>query len=87
MNGQHDLKTRIRQKVIDLAARAGLDPTGFGDDELIPASGLLDSAALLELVAWYESEFNLTLAPEDINIDNLGSVNAMAAFLERRTSK
>ncbi len=86
MNLQRDaVKAAIHGRVVELARRLGGDPSGFTDDDLLPATGLLDSAALLELVAWYEAEYRLTLRQEDINIDNLGSVNAMTDFaLARR---
>lgn len=85
MNLDRDaVKTRIRAKVIELAGRLGVDATGFTDDEIIPATGLLDSAAVLELVVWYEAEYDLPMTQEDVNIDNLGSVNAMTDFLIAR---
>ena len=78
------VKTAIRAKVLEIAANLGEDASELDDDELIPASGFLDSAAILELVVWYEGEFDLSLSQEEINIDNLGSVNSMADFLLRR---
>jgi D-alanine--poly(phosphoribitol) ligase subunit 2 len=78
------VKAAIRAKVIELAKNLGADASGLTDDDIIPATGWLDSAAILELVVWYEGAYNLTLKQEEINIDNLGSVNAMADFLIAR---
>ena len=78
------IKATIRAKVIELAAALDVDASELQDDEIIPASGYLDSAAIMELVVWFEGEFNLRLTEDEINIDNLGSVNAMAEFLTRR---
>ena len=78
------IKATIRAKVIELAAALDVDASDLQDDEIIPASGYLDSAAIMELVVWFEGEFNLRLTEDEINIDNLGSVNAMAEFLTRR---
>ena len=75
------LKDQIRAKVQELAANMGADATGMGDDEIIPATGLLDSAGILELVVWYEAEYDMPLEQDEINIDNLGSIDAMAAFV------
>jgi D-alanine--poly(phosphoribitol) ligase subunit 2 len=71
----------IRAKVIELAANLGHDATALQDDDIIPATGYLDSAGILELVVWYETTYDLPLKQEEINIDNLGSVNAMTEFL------
>ena len=78
------VKTAIRAKVLEIAANLGEDASELDDDEIIPASGFLDSAAILELVVWYEGEFDLSLSQDEINIDNLGSVNSMADFLIHR---
>lgn len=77
------MQAEIRAKVVDLAAKLGNDATGVSDDEILPFTGLLDSAALMELVAWYEQHFGLTLKQEEINIDNFGSIRAMTEFVRR----
>jgi acyl carrier protein len=74
------IKKAIRAKVVELARNLGMDASGIQDDDIIPATGYLDSAAILELVVWYEGAYDMTLAQEEINIDNLGSINAMADF-------
>ena len=78
------VKATIRDKVIALAQALGMDASAIGDDEIIPATGLLDSTAVLELVVWYEQTYDLALTQEEINIDNLGSIDAMAGFLLAR---
>ena len=79
------IKSCIRAKVAELSAALGNDdPGGLTDDGIIPASGLLDSTALLELVVWYEAEFDLPLKQEEINVDDLGSIDAMADYLIAR---
>ena len=80
------IKTAIRQKVIDLANKLGEDASDISDEDIIPATGALDSAAILELVVWYEKTYDFPLKQEEINIDNLGSINAMADFLLARKS-
>lgn len=78
-----NIRDTIRTKVIDLARNLGVDANELQNDEMIPATGFLDSAAILELIVWYENEYRIPLKQEEINIDNLGSVNAMVDFLIR----
>jgi acyl carrier protein len=78
------IQAAVRAKVIELAKNLGMDASDLGDDDLIPATGYVDSAAILELVVWYEAEYDMPLKQEEINIDNLGSVNSMADFVIRR---
>lgn len=85
MNLDRDaIKAAVRGKVIELAKNLGMDASDIGDDDLIPATGYVDSAAILELVVWYEGEYDMPLKQEEINIDNLGSINAMADFVLKR---
>jgi acyl carrier protein len=82
-----EIKLAIRAKVVELAGGLGMDAAGIGDDEVIPATGYLDSAAILELVVWYETAYDFPLQQREINIDNLGSINAMADFLLARRGR
>jgi acyl carrier protein len=78
------VKAAIRTKVIELAKALDMDASEIGDDDIIPATGLLDSASILELVVWYEQTYDFPLKQEEINIDNLGSINSMTDFLLSR---
>ena len=85
MNLDRDtIKAAVRAKVIELAKNLGMDASDIGDDDIIPATGYVDSAAILELVVWYEDVYQMPLKQEEINIDNLGSINSMADFVIRR---
>jgi len=82
------VKSAIRAQVIELAKALGTDASGIDDDDIIPATGLLDSTAILQLVVWYEQAYDLPLKQDEINIDNLGSINAMTEFLlSRKTAR
>ena len=78
------VKAAIRSQVIELAKALGMDASEIGDDDVIPATGLLDSTAVIQLVVWYEQAYDLPLKQEEINIDNLGSINSMTKFLLAR---
>jgi len=78
------VKAAIRSQVIELANALGTDASEIGDDDIIPATGLLDSTAVIQLVVWYEQTYDLPLKQEEINIDNLGSINSMTEFLLAR---
>ena len=85
MNLDRDaVRAAIRSQVIELAKALGVDASEIGDDDIIPATGLLDSTAIIQLVVWYEQTYDLPLKQEEINIDNLGSINAMTGFLLAR---
>jgi D-alanine--poly(phosphoribitol) ligase subunit 2 len=78
------IQQAIKAKIIELVAPMGEDASDLEPDDIIPATGLIDSAGLLELIAWYEHHFKVPLKPEEVTIDNLGSLAAMANFVLAR---
>jgi D-alanine--poly(phosphoribitol) ligase subunit 2 len=81
---KESIQAEIKAKVIDIAAQTGDDASELGLDEIIPATGLIDSTGLLELIAWYEKTYQIPLTQEEINIDNLGTLARMAEFVLRK---
>jgi D-alanine--poly(phosphoribitol) ligase subunit 2 len=81
------IKAAIRAKVIELAKALNIDASALGDVDIIPATGYLDSSAVLELIVWYEQAYDFPLAQADINIDNLGSIDSMTDFLLARKGR
>ena len=81
---RNEIKAALRAKVVELAKALDMDAGGITDDDILPATGLLDSGAILELVVWFETTYHFSINQEEINIDNLGSINAMADFLLAR---
>ena len=78
------IQQAIKAKIIELVAPMGEDASDLEPDDIIPATGLIDSAGLLELIAWYEHHFKVPLKPDEVTIDNLGSLAAMANFVIAR---
>ncbi len=78
------IELAIKNKIVEIADRMGDDASELQSEDIIPATGLIDSAGLLELIAWYEDHFQIRLAQEEITIDNLGTLSSMADFVLRR---
>jgi D-alanine--poly(phosphoribitol) ligase subunit 2 len=78
------IKSEIRGKIAELAKRLGNDASSLQDDDVIPLTGLLDSAALFELIIWCEQHFHMQLNQDEINIDNFGTLQAMTDFIGGR---
>jgi acyl carrier protein len=57
---------------------------GFADDDSFIERGIIDSTAVMELVAFLENRYQIKLLDEDLIPDNLDSVNGLARFVERR---
>jgi len=52
------------------------------DDELF-LDGVLDSLAVMRLVAFLESHTETSIPPEDVTLENFHSIRAIAAYLQR----
>ena len=74
----------IKSKVMEIASALDCDASDLQPEEIIPATGVIDSAGLLELIAWFEVTYDLSIATEDFTIDNLGSMEMMVNFLLKR---
>ncbi len=81
MPDRGDTKGEIRAKIAELAKGLGRDPSDLRDDHIIPQTGLLDSAALMMLIVWYEDEFGVSTEDEELTIDNFGSIDLMDSYL------
>ena len=81
---KESIEADIKARIVEIAAEMGDDASELGVDEIIPATGLIDSTGLLELIAWYEKTYQIPLAQEEINIDNLGTLARMAEFVLRK---
>jgi len=79
-----ELHERVRHEVASLAARCGNAGVQFGDDDIIPELGILDSAAIIELTLWIEKEFRFVIDEDDLTIENLGSVSSIVAYVKAR---
>jgi acyl carrier protein len=54
------------------------------DDEDIFATGYVNSLLAMQLVAFVESEFGITIEDEDLDLDNFKSLNNIVGFIERK---
>ena len=59
--------------------RTKLDP-----DKSLLSSGILDSLALLRLIAFVEEKFGITIDDGEVIPDNFETLKDMSAYLERK---
>ena len=73
----------LREFVID-NFMYGKPYKGFTDDDSFIERGIIDSTAIMELVAFLENHYRIKLLDQDLIPDNLDSVNGLARFVESR---
>jgi acyl carrier protein len=54
------------------------------DDDSFFDQGIIDSTGVLELIAFLEERFEINVADTDLVPENLDSIRAVTAFVQRR---
>jgi acyl carrier protein len=58
----------------------------IGDDESLIEAGILDSMAIVKLVAYLEEQFGIELTDEEFDPDNFDSLSAIDALIQKKQS-
>jgi acyl carrier protein len=56
----------------------------LGNDDSFQEQGVIDSTGILELVSHLEGTYGIEILDEELNPDNLDSVNKIVAYLTRK---
>ena len=56
----------------------------YDNDTSFIGEGLIDSMGVMELLSYVQSEFDITVDPNEVTPDNFDSVNKLAAFIRRK---
>jgi len=57
---------------------------GFGNDDSFLEQGIIDSTGILELISHLEGTYGIEVADDELNPDNLDSINKISAYLTRK---
>lgn len=63
--------------------KAGLPIESLGERERLVASGLIDSLAILQIVTYLESTYEIDFALRGIDPEQLGSIGGILDLIER----
>jgi len=58
----------------------------FKDDDSFMAEGIVDSTGVLQLVAFLEETYGITVEDEELIPENLDSISYVSAYLARKIS-
>lgn len=71
----------VRDTIRAHISTALLNGQDVAQDEELLMSGLIDSLSIVRLVAFLEAEYAIKVPPQDVTIDNLASVERVAAYV------
>ena len=76
---QDKIKAMISDEVL-----VGVSVDEIGDDASLISDLNLDSIQMLSLITGLESQFEIMLDEEDLDLENLSSVNKLAEFVQKK---
>jgi acyl carrier protein len=56
-------------------------------DEDLLEQGLIDSLAIVQIIAYIEDSFGVSLGPNDVVPENFATINALAGLVESRANQ
>ncbi|MCA9688442.1 MAG: acyl carrier protein [Nannocystaceae bacterium] len=74
------IKLTIREFIVQEIVPGG-NPDEITDSLSLVKSGLLRSMEALRMFAFLEETYDIEISPEDVRIENLGSIDAIARFV------
>lgn len=77
------IREKVRAFIIDTFLFG--EDSGLQGDTSFIEGGIIDSTGVLELVAFIEQAFSVTIADEELVPENLDSLAKVTAFVERKS--
>ena len=84
MATEHDIVESVTSYIVNEVAAAAPAERPAAALQIIEA-GLIDSLGLFRLIAFLEDEFRVKIEPNEVLIENFGTINAIAALVRRKS--
>jgi acyl carrier protein len=80
-----EIERRVRQFIADNFL-FGEDGDSLTDSQSLLEAGLIDSTGILQLVAFLESDFGISVADAEIVPDNLDAIRTIVRYVGRKSA-
>lgn len=78
-----NVRDKVREYIIENFLFGDAEPLADDDMSLLD-EGVIDSVGVMELVAFLESDFGISVGDEELVPDNLDSVSNLVVFVGRK---
>jgi acyl carrier protein len=82
MSDRGAIQETIRQFILKEFPAARI--RNIQDHDLLLENGIIDSLGVLDIVAFLEAEFGLSIADDELELEDFASIETLAAFVERK---
>lgn len=76
-----NIESKIEKFILD-DLLSGSRKTPIGADESLVSGGILDSLALLRIIAFLEEEFGVTVNDDEVIPENFETINVIKTYIE-----
>jgi acyl carrier protein len=76
-----DVRQTVRRFILDNFL-VGEPPESLQDSTSLLTTGIVSSLATLEIAAFLESEYSVTLRPDDLAVDKLDTVDSIVTLVQ-----
>ena len=77
------MREQVRQFIIS-SFMFGMEDVELSDDDSFVQKGLIDSTGVLELVAFVEAQYSISIRDDELVPENLDSINGLLRFLDKK---
>jgi acyl carrier protein len=77
------VREQVRQFIIS-SFMFGMEDVELSDDDSFVQKGLIDSTGVLELVAFVEAQYSISIRDDELVPENLDSINGLLRFLDKK---
>lgn len=81
---QKEPKEKIKEFIVNNFLKNKPSPE---DSEHLFESNTIDSINMLELMAFIQKEFRISIGPSEVKITNFSSINKITQFIEQKQKK
>jgi acyl carrier protein len=82
----HSITLAVRRFVAE-ELRAGDAAAALGDGASLREAGILDRAAVYELLCFLEERFGISVGDDELRRDNFDSIRAISDYVSRKMSE
>ena len=86
LSGTANMEEEIRTFLLE-AAEIGLSGRELTYDDSLISSGLIDSLAVLDIIAFLEARFDVQFEPADLTGENFDRISSMAKLVRARLNE
>ena len=84
-----EVEVRVNTQVREYLAKhgAGGDVSAVGDEESLLGAGVIDSVAMVDLIAFLEGEYGIVVDEDDMVPEHFDSIAAIAGYVSRQLAQ